>query len=245
MTSDGEKRREGRDRLVGWRKIVAATVILSGICVQPTYAAQDGGGGQSQYYVEIKDPSVLVGRYHFQEEELAIDVDLNGDHTALYTVSADGGQGGIRAEGLWRVDGEDIHIYNDPRPGRLDRAEPSTIDPGVTLAVVATQPDGSPAEGLALTWKGATGPSSMSAGRYTAATNERQISGTVSILRLSDGKKLASFIAGPGLSNSHRFIYRPIPSDPFDIKAAALDARAEMIMVEAGSAGAPLHRVRD
>ncbi len=85
----------------------------------------------------------------------------------------------------------------------------------------------------------------MSAGRYTAATNERQISGTVSILRLSDGKKLASFTAGPGLPNRHRFIYRQIPSDPFDIKAAALDARAEMIMVEAGSAGAPLHRVRD
>ena len=227
------------------KRLAAAAAALAAIWVQPAPAAQDGGRDRPQHYVAITDPSVLVGHYHFQEGAFAIDVHLNADRSALYTVSTDGGRGGIRAEGLWRVDGEEIHIYNHPGPVRLDRAAPAILDRSVVLAVVATLADGSPAEGLAITWRGADALFYMSAGRHTTARGERPIRGTVYILRESDSTELASFRIGPGMPNSHRFIYSPSDPEPFDIKAGAMDPRADVIMVEAGSAGAPLRRVRD
>ena len=48
-----------------------------------------------------------------------------------------------------------------------------------------------------------------------------------------------------GGPNSYRFTYRPGEPEPFDIQAAALDARAEMIEVEAGSAAAKLRRLKE
>jgi hypothetical protein len=45
--------------------------------------------------------------------------------------------------------------------------------------------------------------------------------------------------------NSYRFTYRPSDVEPFDFQARALDAKADVLEVELGSASAKLHRVRD
>ena len=59
---------------------------------------------------------LLVGKYHFEEEGNAIDVSLNADSTAVYSI---GGSVGIRAEGTWDVRGDRIHIFNKPGQVKL------------------------------------------------------------------------------------------------------------------------------
>ncbi len=108
----------------------------------------------SSQTVLVPDRQLLVGKYHFKEEGIAVDVSLNADSTAVYSV---GGSVGIRAEGAWDVRGDRIHIFNKPGPVKLELAGAPTRDPNVVLRVVAQLSDGSPAEGLAVTWPNAAG----------------------------------------------------------------------------------------
>jgi len=80
-----------------------------------------------------------------------VDVDLNIDGTARNQVNA------VRAVGFRAIWGNRVHIYNKPRPVSLEQAGAPTGDPSVALRVVAQLPDGSPAEGLAVTWPNAAG----------------------------------------------------------------------------------------
>ena len=196
-------------------------------------------------YVVVADPSVLVGHYRLEEGEFAIDVRLNADRTAVYTVNEGEGGGGIRAEGCWTVEGDRIHIRNTPGPVSLEVSGLPTVEAAAALSIVATLPDGTPAEGLAVTWPGAGALFYMSDGVHRVALADGPIAGEVSIVRESDSRPLATFRMSPGAPNSYRFTYRPSDPEPVHIQAAALDARAEMIEVEAGSAAAPLRRVRD
>jgi hypothetical protein len=50
----------------------------------------------SSQSVPAPDRQLRVGKYHFEEEGIAVDVSLNADSTAVYSV---GGTVGIRAEG--------------------------------------------------------------------------------------------------------------------------------------------------
>ena len=50
----------------------------------------------SSQTVPVPDRQLLVGKYHFEEEGITVDVTLNADSTAVYSV---GGSVGIRAEG--------------------------------------------------------------------------------------------------------------------------------------------------
>lgn len=193
-------------------------------------------------YVYIADPRVLVGKYHYEEKGFTIDVSLSADGTALYLVGV--GSGGIRAEGVWEVHGDKIHIHNRPGPVRLDPAGTPTRDPSVALRVAATLPDGSPAEGLGVTWPGAAGLFYMTDGQHETRKEEGPVAGEVTIVRASDGKTLASFSKTAGGPNSHRFTYHPSDVEPFEYKAAALDLRADVLEVEVGSASAKLRRVR-
>ncbi len=99
----------------------------------------------------VPDRQLLVGKYHFEEAGLKVDVDLNADGSARYQVNAG------RAVGLWIVRGSRVHIYNKPGPVRFEQAGAPTRDPSVALRVVAQLPDGSPAEGLGVTWPNAAG----------------------------------------------------------------------------------------
>ena len=59
---------------------------------------------------------LLVGKYHFEEEGIAIDVSLNSDGTAVYSI---GGSEGIRAEGTWgRPRRQDSH-FQQARTGQV------------------------------------------------------------------------------------------------------------------------------
>ncbi len=185
---------------------------------------------------------LLVGKYHFEEEGIAIDVSLNADSTAVYSI---GGSVGIRAEGTWDVRGDRIHIFNKPGPVKLELSGAPTRDPSVALRVVAQLPDGSPAEGLAVTWPNAAGLFYMSDGRNETRLEEGPVIGEVSIAREADGKGLATFVMKAGGPNSYRFTYYPSDVEPFDFEARALDARADVLEVEVGSASAKLQRVRD
>lgn len=196
----------------------------------------------SSQTVPVPDRQLLVGKYHFEEEGVAVDVSLNADSTAVYSV---GGSVGIRAEGNWDVRGDRIHIFNKPGPVKLEPAGTPTRDPSVALRVVAQLPDGSPAEGLAVTWPNAAGLFYMSDGKNETRLEEGPVLGEVSIEREADGKGLATFVMKAGGPNSYRFTYHPSDVEPFDFQARASDARADVLEVELGSASAKLHRVRD
>jgi hypothetical protein len=60
----------------------------------------------------VPDRQLLVGKYHFEEEGIAVDVNLNADSTAVYSV-------GIRAEGTWDVRGDRIHIFQQAWTGQV------------------------------------------------------------------------------------------------------------------------------
>lgn len=188
------------------------------------------------------DRQLLVGKYHFEEEGIAVDVSLNVDSTALYSV---GGSAGIRAEGTWDVRGDRIHIFNKPGPTKLELAAAPTYDPSVALRVVAKLPDGSPAEGLAVTWPNAAGLFYMSDGKNETRLEEGPVIGEVSIQREADSKGLATFVMRAGGPNSYRFTYYPSDVEPFEFQARALDANGDVLEVELGSASAKLQRVRD
>ncbi len=64
----------------------------------------------------VPDRQLLVGRCHFEEDGIAVDLSLNADSTAVYSV---GGSVGIRAESTWDVRGDRIHIFNKPGPVKL------------------------------------------------------------------------------------------------------------------------------
>jgi hypothetical protein len=196
----------------------------------------------SSQTVFAPDRQLLVGKYHFEEEGIAVDVSLNADSTAVYSV---GGSVGIRAEGTWDVRGDRIHIFNKPGPVKLEQAAPPTRDPSVALRVVAQLPDGSPAEGLAVTWPNAAGLFYMSDGKNETRLEEGPVIGEVSVEREADSKGLATFVMKAGGPNSYRFTYHPSDVEPFDFQARALDAKAELLEVELGSASAKLQRVRD
>ncbi|WP_139226884.1 hypothetical protein [Sphingomonas sp. OK281] len=55
-----------------------------------------------------------MGKYHFEEAGLKVDVDLNADGSARYQVNAG------RAVGFWAVQGNRVHIYNKLGPVRLE-----------------------------------------------------------------------------------------------------------------------------
>jgi hypothetical protein len=120
-----------------------------------------------------------------------------------------------------------------------------TRDPSVALRVVAQLPDGSPAEGLAVTWPNAAGLFYMSDRKNETRLEEGPVTREVSIEREADSKGLATFVMKASGPNSYRFTYRPSDVEPFDFQARALDAKADVLEVELGSASAKLHRVRD
>jgi hypothetical protein len=196
-------------------------------------------------YAIIPDQSILVGHYRMEEGEFSIDVRLNADRTAVYNVTMDKRGGGLRAAGVWDYRGDRIHIHNTAGPVSLDPVGTPTVDPAAALSIVATLPDGAPAEGLAVTWPEANGLFYMGDGKHRVPRTEGPVTGAVSIVRTADSKELATFIMKPGAATSYRFIYRPSNPEPFDIQAAARDARAELLEVEAGSAAVTLQRVKD
>jgi hypothetical protein len=51
----------------------------------------------SSQTVFVPDRQLLVGKYHFEEEGIVVDVSLNADTTAIYSV---GGSEGMRAVGF-------------------------------------------------------------------------------------------------------------------------------------------------
>jgi hypothetical protein len=216
---------------------LAASLVLT---VAPAIA------GQAPMRVPV-DREHLVGRYHYEEKDGAdlftVDVALNADGTALYAVGM-GGEGGIRAKGFWDIREGVIHIHNRPGPVRLEQVGPPTTDPNVALSITATLPDGSPAQGLGVTWPNAGGLYMFDDGAHRVRREEGPVVGRVTIERGADGKTLASFDMVAGAPNAYRFLYHPSDAEPFDFSAIALDAKAEMIEVELGGASARLHRVR-
>lgn len=142
----------------------------------------------SSQTVPVPDRQLLVGKYHFEEASLKVDVDLNADGTARYQVNAG------RADGFWAVQGNRVHIYNKPGPVRLGAKGVPTRDPRVALRIVAQLPDGSPAEGLAVTWPNAAGLYDMSEGKNETGLEDGLVVGEVSIQREADGKVLTTFV---------------------------------------------------
>lgn len=184
-------------------RLICASALVGLVVVAPA----------SSQTMPVPDRQLLVGKYHFEEEGIAVDVSLNADSTAVYSV---GGSVGIRAEGTWDVRGDRIHIFNKPGPVKLEQAGVPTRDPGVALRVVAQLPDGSPAEGLGITWPNATGSYYMSDGKNETGLEEGPVLGELSIEREADGKELATFVMKAGAPNSYRFIYHPSDVEPFD-----------------------------
>jgi hypothetical protein len=213
-------------------RLICASALVGLLAVAPA----------SSQSVFVPDRQLLVGKYHFEEEGIAVDVSLNAVSTAVYSV---GGSVGIRAEGTWDVRGDRIHIFNKPGPIKLEVAGPPTRDPTVALRVVAQLPDGSPAEGLAVTWPNAAGLFYMSDGKNETRLEEGPVMGEVNIEREADNKELATFVMKAGGPNSYRFTYRPSDVEPFDFQARALDAKADVLEVQLGSASAKLLRVRE
>ncbi len=193
----------------------------------------------SSQTVPVPDRQLPVGKYHFEEAGLQVDVDLNADGTARYQVNAG------RADGFWAVREGRVHIYNKPGPVRLEQAGAPTRDSRVALRVVVRLPDGSPAEGLGITWPNATGSYYMSDGKNETRLEDGPVVGEVSIQRDADGKELATFVMKAGAPSSYRFTYYPSDVEPFDFQARALDAKADLLEVELGSASATLQRVRE
>jgi hypothetical protein len=192
----------------------------------------------------IADERVLVGKYHYEEDGFTIDVSLNADKTALYSISMGAEEGGFRAEGFWTLHDGTIHIHNQPGPVRLEPAGAPTVDPTVALSVTAKLPNGSPAEGLGVSWPASPGFMYMSDGRHETRRQEGPVAGEVTISRSGDRKPLASFVKKANGPNAYRFTYYPSDVEPFDFSAMALDPKADVIEVEVGTASAKLARVR-
>ncbi|MES3154231.1 hypothetical protein [Sphingomonas faeni] len=95
-----------------------------------------------------------------------------------------------------------------------------------------------------MTWPNATGLFYMSDGKNEARLEEGPVTGQVSVEREADSKRLATFFMKPGGPNSYRFTYYPSDVEPFNFQARALDAKADMLEVELGSASATVKRVR-
>ena len=210
-------------------RLICASALTGLLAVAPA----------SSQTVPVTDRRLLVSKYHFEEAGLKVDVDLNADGTARYQVNAG------RAVGFWAVQGNRVHIYNKPGPVRLEQAGGAMCDPSVALRVVAQLPDGSPAEGLAVTWPNAAGLFYMSDGKNEARLEEGGVIGEVSVKRETDGKELATFVMKAGGPNSYRFTYYPSDVEPFGFQARALDAKADMLEAELGSASAKRQRVRN
>ncbi|WP_230769980.1 hypothetical protein [Sphingomonas sp. Leaf4] len=194
----------------------------------------------------IADERVLIGKYHYEEtsDDFKMDVHLNADHTALYRITTGKDQAEfIRLTGFWTLDNPHIHIHNKPGPVRLVAAGAPTRDPSVGLSVTAMNADGSPAEGLGVTWADANGLYMLSDGRHTTRSGEPAGAAVVEIVRASDRKILQTVNVRPGGPNSFRFTYHPSDQEPFDLAAIALDPRADTIEVEVGTAQAKLKRV--
>lgn len=194
----------------------------------------------------IADERVLVGRYHYEEasDDFKIDVHLNADHTALYRIRTGKNQADfISLTGFWTLDNPYIHIHNKPGPVRLEPTGTPKRDPSVGFSVVAVNADGSPAEGLGVTWENAHGLYMMSDGGHTTRLNEITSPTTVEIVRSSDRKILQTVELKLGSPNSFRFTYYPSDQEPFDISAIALDKRGDTLEVEVGTAQAKLKRV--
>ena len=194
----------------------------------------------------IADERVLIGKYHYEEESdgFKMDVHLNADHTALYRIRTGEDQADfISLTGFWTLDNPYIHIHNKPGPVRLEPKGTPTRDRSVGLSVEATNADGSPAQGLGVTWENANGLYMMSDGRHVTRTQEIDKATLVKIVRSSDRTILRTVKFTPGGPNSFRFTYYPSDQEPFDIPAIALDPRGDTLEVEVGTAQAKLKRI--
>jgi len=85
----------------------------------------------------------------------------------------------------------------------------------------------------------------VSDGKNETRPEEGPVTGEVSIAREAGSRGLATFVMKVGGPNSYRFTYYPSDVEPFEFEAKALDAKAELLEVELGSASATLQRVRD
>jgi len=198
--------------------------------------------------VFVADERALIGKYRFVEnkEGLTVDVHLNADHTALYRVTTgEAGEEFLLAKGFWTVQGDIIHIHNRPGPVRLDVAGTPTRDPATGLSIVVDQKDGSEVTGLGVTWPDSNSLYYMAEGRHSVTAAEIGDATEFSIVRTSDSKTLQTIKLTRGGPNSFRFTYYPSDVEPFDIRAMALDARADRIEVELGTASAKLDRVAE
>ncbi len=196
--------------------------------------------------VFIGDERMVVGKYHYEEasDDFKMDVYLNADHTALYRITTGEDQADfMNLKGYWTLHNPYIHIHNKPGPVRLESAGTPTHDASVGVSVVAMNADGSPAEGLGVTWADANGLYMLSEGRHVTGPNEITTATMVEIVRASDRKILRTAEVKPGDQNSFRFTYYPSDQEPFDIPAIALDARGDTLEVEVGTAQAKLKRV--
>jgi hypothetical protein len=196
--------------------------------------------------VIIDDERKLVGKYHYEEtsDNFKMDLHLNAGHTALYRITTGKEQSVfMNLTGYWTLDNPYIHIHNRPGPVRLESSGTPTRDASVGFSVVAMNADGSPAEGLGVTWPEANGLYMLSDGRHTAALNEITKPTTVEVVRSSDRKILQTLKVEPGEQNSFDFTYYPSDQEPFDITAIALDSRGDTLEVEVGTSQAKLKRV--
>jgi hypothetical protein len=196
--------------------------------------------------VFIGDERVLVGKYHYEEasDDFKMDVHLNADHTALYRITTGSEQAAfIDLSGYWTLDNPYIHIHNRPGPVRLEPTGTPTRNASVGFSIVAMNADGSPAEGLGVTWDEANALYMLSEGRHTVSPGEIAKATTVEIVRSSDRKILRTVKVAPGEQNSFRFTYYPSDQEPFDIPAIALDPSADTLEVEVGTSQAQLKRV--
>jgi hypothetical protein len=196
----------------------------------------------------IHDERVLVGNYHYEEtsDDFKMDVHLNADHTARYRITTGKEEiPFIDLTGFWTLDGPYIHIHNKPGPVRLEPTGTPTRDASVGFAIVAMNADGSPAEGLGVTWTEANGLYMLFEGRHSAARTEITKATTLEVVRSSDRKILQTVRVKPGDPNSFRFTYYPSDQEPFDIGAIALDSRGDVLEVEVGTAQAKLKRVSE
>jgi hypothetical protein len=68
-------------------RLICASALAGLVAVAPA----------SSQSVSVPDRQLLVGKYHFEEAGLKVDVDLNADGTALYQINAG------RTVGFWAV----------------------------------------------------------------------------------------------------------------------------------------------
>jgi hypothetical protein len=194
----------------------------------------------------ITDERMLVGKYHYEEasDDFKMDVHLNADHTALYRITTGKEREVfINLTGYWTLDNPYIHIHNRPGPVRLEPSNTPTRDSSVGFSIAVMNADGSPAEGLGVTWADAAGLYMLSDGRHAAARNEITKPTAVKVVRSSDRKILQTVTVKPGEQNSFDFTYYPSDQEPFDIPAIALDSRGDTLEVEVGTSQAKLKRV--